>query len=99
MRTIAKPALHTLWQAFAAALVIWWGVAGAAGWHKVTDVPSAEKFAVSALLAALAALLSAALHTVRQYGPAFLRAEAKDNPDWFAEAEAEFEHPAVPHRT
>lgn len=88
MKTILRPALHTLWQSFAASIAVWWAASGATGAHAVTDVSSAQRFALSAVLASVAALLSALLHTVVKDGPAILSAEAKDDPALVSALEA-----------
>lgn len=93
--TILRPALHTLWQSFTAALLVWWGVAGTTGWHSVTDVSSAGRFGLSALIAGIAALASALLHVAREYGPALARAEFHDNPRAVEMIEAAFTQSGV----
>jgi hypothetical protein len=69
---VLKPALHTLWQSFLAAIVVWWSASGLVGVRAVRNVDDAKRFAMSAVLAALAALMSALFHTIRQYAPALL---------------------------
>lgn len=79
MKTILKPALHTLWQAFAASLVLWF-TANAAEVHAVHTVGDAERVGLSAAAAVGAAVLSALFHLIKQYGPALAASRAKDNP-------------------
>lgn len=64
-----RPALHTLWQALAASLLVWWHGAGLVGIHAVHNVSDAKRFALSVLVAVVAAAASAILHTAKQLGP------------------------------
>jgi hypothetical protein len=80
-----KPALHTLWQALAAALVVWFG-ANAADVQAVRNVAELERLGLSLALAVLAALLSVAKNLGKQYLPGLLH--AKDNPAEVAEIDA-----------
>lgn len=54
---------HTAWQAFLAALAVTWTASGL-DVSQVVDVDSAKRFAVAALGAVLAALLSALKSTI-----------------------------------
>lgn len=60
---LARKALHTLWQTFAAALVVAWGASGL-DVSQVTDEASAKKLGLAAAAAVVAAFLSALKTTV-----------------------------------
>lgn len=69
---ILRPALHTLWQSFLAAILMWWTAAGLIDIKAVHSIDDAKRFGLSLLLAVLAAVASAVLHTVKQYGSSLL---------------------------
>lgn len=79
MSPVLKPALHTLWQAFAASLVLWF-TANAAEVHAIHTVGDAERVGLSAAAAVGAAVLSALFHLIKQYGPSLAASRVKDNP-------------------
>lgn len=82
MKAILIPALHTFWQSFVATILMWWGASGLADVKAVHNVDDAKRFGLSVIVAVLAALGSAALHTVKMYSreglSAFLKGENVD---------------------
>lgn len=66
---VLNPALHTLWQSLAAGLATWYASVNLGAVHNVDD---AKKLALSGIAAGVAALLSAALHVGKTYGPGLL---------------------------
>lgn len=63
LEDLAKRAGHTFWQAFVAVIGVTW-LASGLNVNQITDIASAKRFAVAALVAVGAAALSAAKSTV-----------------------------------
>jgi hypothetical protein len=77
VKAVYLPALHTLWQSFVAAILTWWAASGVIDVKAVHNIDDAKRFGLSVLMAVLAALGSAILHTVKLYYKQGLIAFAK----------------------
>jgi hypothetical protein len=64
VKDLAVRAVHTFWQSFLAVIGVTWAASGL-DISQITDIESAKKFALAALAAVGAALLSAVKSTIK----------------------------------